>query len=91
MNRLIIRAAIIVLLAGEPAVAEPAGLQTIAEVRAELERLKAEHAPPTEVLIHIQTHENWRRSPWRGGRFGVDPLPIQNLTESGSTDRRNEM
>lgn len=91
MNRLIVPAAVTAFLAGGPAVAEPAGLQTIAEVRAELERIKAEHAPPPEVLARIQAYEEWRRSPWRGGRLGVDPLPVQNVTGLNSVAPPHEM
>nr|WP_281721213.1 hypothetical protein [Nitrosomonas nitrosa] len=79
------------LLAGASEPPTERRLETLEDVQAELERLKAESAPQAEVLVHIQAYENWRHSPWRGGRFGVDPLPVQNLTESGSTDRPNEM
>lgn len=80
MNSLVIPAAIVIFLAGAPYAIEPASLRTIEEVHAELERLKAEDAPPATVQAQLEAYEEWRRSPWRGGRFGVDPMPVQKLT-----------
>lgn len=77
MKFLVILVAITVFHAGAPAVAEPVALCTVAEVRAELERLKAENLALADVQARLEAYEAWRRNRWRGGRFGVDPLPAQ--------------
>lgn len=65
-------------LSSDPtALAEPRTLETIQEIRAELERLKAENLALADVQAQLEAYEAWRRNRWRGGRFGVDPLPVQ--------------
>lgn len=88
MKGLIVPAALALLAGGEPADSEPAILRTAEEVRAALEVLKAESAPSPEARALIARWEEWRDSPWRGGRFGVDPLPAQDISlQKDDTDQ----
>lgn len=65
---------------------ETRSFESVAEIRAELERLKTEYAPPAVVQAQVEAYEEWRRSPWRGGRIGVDPVPVQEVDLVKSTE-----